>query len=154
MQFFLTVTPKEEINLETKMKEKFSRDAQNIFYLIKNSNSTLKSSPYIRRDSRKIYFCWTNRRCHPPDCRTMSRVYWVNLIYMFQSRPREAMNMFFARSRGRKKRKWKIISTKLWTIARNQGEKGKMKGKIEREKKKLNKKFIRHWNLFKSQIKV
>ena len=75
---------------------------------------------------------------------------------MFQSGPREAMNMFFSTFEGTKKRKWKNISTQIVDHCdkpRGKGKK-KTKGKIEREKKKLNKKFIRRWNLFKSQIKV
>lgn len=48
-------------------------------YLIKNSNNTLN----ISRDTKKIYFCWRDRPFRLPDCRTMLRAYWVNLITMF-----------------------------------------------------------------------
>lgn len=45
------------------------------------------------------------------------------------------MNVFFARSRGRKSAKWKVISAKIVDVTeKSQMRKVKKKGKIEREK--------------------
>lgn len=121
------------------------RKTKNIFYL-KNSNNTLN----ISRDTRKIYFCCTNRRCHPPDCQTMSRVYWVNLIYMFRSD--DALNGFSHVAKATKIREirnyWRDKCVWEREISRKRGMKWK---KIERERDWMRK-FIKHSNLCKSKI--
>lgn len=137
---------------QTERKKDFSRDAKvkkknNFFYLIRNSNNTLN----ISRDTRKIYFCWTNRRCHPPDFQKKSRAYWVNLIYMIQSD--RSVNVyigaqFFSAGRNRK------LLARIETLSKTGEDVPRGEGRKEdRKREKLDeKKFIRQFFFCSSEL--